>query len=76
MTADEAELGAAERHEFRDFAFGQYGSVNVVHFVCWAGCPSASYLSMDTARKAHKRHQEFALGSDAMQRTYTPRMHP
>src|SRR5438046_2844664 len=70
MTLTEAEQGAAQRHEFRGFiGFPERPE-------CWCGWIGDPYHSANSARNAHARHQAKATGSDAMQRSYTPRLHP
>jgi hypothetical protein len=76
MSPEEATDGAAERHEFRCFEWVILGNVEVVRFVCYDGCPSADYPTTESARNAHERHQAKETGRDAMQRSYTPRLHP
>lgn len=52
---------ARQRHEFRTFEHDFAGSVEVVRFVCWGGCPSTNYLTEDSARRAHRLHREREL---------------
>ena len=51
----------AAAHELRGFKHELMGSVEVIRFDCWAGCPSTTYLTEPSAERAHQRHQERAL---------------
>lgn len=60
MTPNEAVTQAIENHEFRHFAPATlhtpaYGLAVVA--ICWCGTPTPPFLSQESARDAHGRHQ-------------------
>jgi hypothetical protein len=68
MTPDEAERGAAERHEFRTFEDAEYGEQRGV---CWCGWKSLP-MPEPATRGGHWMHQK----QEALQRSFEPRAHP
>ena len=77
MSPEEATDGAAERHEFRRF-----DSVDTIlgqqyRAVCWCDeWTRGPYSTRAAARHAHEEHQQRQLNLAAVQRSYTPRLHP
>ena len=69
MTTEEAEQGAAERHEFRKFS---YSLTHGPKGICWCGDHTLPCSSERAARKAHRKHQ----AQEALQRSFEPRAHP
>lgn len=68
MTADEAERGAIDRHEFRHFQAADNGKLRGV---CWCGATTVPLWDAATARQAHSAHQI----NEAIQRSFEPRRH-